>query len=163
MTSPSTPKILLLGATGYIGGTVLYYLTRSSALARCLPISVLIRGADRADKLKSAYGDLISTVPLTSLDDLDLITRLASEHDIVINAGTGYHPPSAEAFVHGLAKRKAATTGNDSDEGTVPPWLIHTSGNSNISDNPSEYHSCPATIPRSLCCRMSQNVSLQDP
>ncbi|KAK7715116.1 hypothetical protein SLS64_003813 [Diaporthe eres] len=137
MAFPSTPKILLLGATGYIGGTVLYYLTRSPALARCLPISVLIRGADPAGKLKSAYGDQISTVPLTSLDDLDLIIKLASEHDIVINAGTGYHPQSAEAFVHGLAKRKAATTGNNCDEGSVPPWLIHTSGNSNISDNPT--------------------------
>lgn len=145
MTSPSAPKILLLGATGYIGGTVLYYLARSPALAGCQPISVLVRGADRADKLKSAYGDQISTVPLTILDDLDLITRLASEHDIVINAGTGYHPPSAEALVHGLAKRKAATAGNNSDEGstTVPPWLIHTSGCSNISDNPPAGDSYP--------------------
>lgn len=138
MASPSTAKILLLGATGYVGGTVLHYLTRSPALARCLPISVLVRGADRADKLKSAYGDQISTIPLTTLDDLDLITRLASEHDIVINAGTGYHPASAEALVNGLAKRKAATTGTNGDEGgtTVPPWIIHTSGNSNMSDNP---------------------------
>ncbi|KAL1881353.1 hypothetical protein Daus18300_001206 [Diaporthe australafricana] len=138
MASPPAPKILLLGATGYIGGTVLHHLTQSPALARCLPISVLIRGADRADKLKSAYGDQITTVPLTTLDDLDLITRVASEHDIVINAGTGYHPPSAEALVHGLAKRKAVTTGNNnSDEGiTVSQWIIHTSGNSNISDNP---------------------------
>lgn len=137
MASPSRPKILLLGATGYIGGTVLHFLTRSPALAGCPPISVLVRGADRADKLRSTYGDQISTVSLTSLDDLDLITKLASEHDIVVNAGTGFHPPSAEALVHGLAKRKAAIAGNDkSDEGTVPQWIIHTSGCSNISDDP---------------------------
>jgi nucleoside-diphosphate-sugar epimerase len=141
MASPSTPKILLLGATGYIGGTVLYHLTRSPALARCLPVSVLVRGAGRADKLKSAYGDQISTVLFTSLDDLDLITRLASEHDIVINAGTGFHPASAEALVHGLARRKeaqaaAAAAGSDSGEGAVRQWIIHTSGNSNIADNP---------------------------
>lgn len=138
MASPSIPRILLLGATGYVGGTVLYHLTRTPALARCLPISVLVRGANRADKLKSAYGDQISTVPLTSLDDLDLITRLAEEHDIAINAGTGFHPASAEALVHGLAKRKAATTtgNNNSDEVTVPQWIIQTSGNSNIADNP---------------------------
>lgn len=132
----SRPKILLLGATGYIGGTVLHFLTRSPALAGCPPISVLVRGADRADKLKSTYGDQISAVSLTSLDDLDLITKLASEHDIVINAGTGFHPTSAEALVHGLAKRKAAVAGNNSDEGTVPQWIIHTSGCSNISDDP---------------------------
>ncbi|KKY34107.1 putative nad dependent epimerase dehydratase family protein [Diaporthe ampelina] len=140
MASPPTPKILLLGATGYIGGTVLHYLTQSAALARCLPISVLVRGADRADKLKSAYGDQISTVPLTTLDDLGLITRLASEHDIVVNAGTGFHPASAEALVHGLAKRKAATAGGNSGSGEggseVPQWIIHTSGCSNIADNP---------------------------
>ncbi|KAJ0109388.1 hypothetical protein J7T55_000313 [Diaporthe amygdali] len=132
MASPSPPKILVLGVTGYIGGTVLYYLTRSPALARCLPISVLVRGADRADKLKSVYGDQISTIPLTALEDLDLITKLASEHDMVINAGTGFHPASAEALVHGLAKRKAASDGGS----TVPQWIIQTSGCSNISDNP---------------------------
>lgn len=136
MASSPAPKILLLGATGYVGGTVLYHLIRSPAIARCLPISVLVRGAERAEKLKSAYGNHVSTVSLTSLNDLDLITTLASEHDIVINAGTGYHPASAEALVYGLAKRKAASNGNTSGEGTVPPWIIHTSGNSNIADNP---------------------------
>ncbi|KAK2596383.1 hypothetical protein N8I77_013275 [Diaporthe amygdali] len=132
MASPSPPKILVVGVTGYIGGTVLYYLTRSPALARCLPISVLVRGADRADKLKSVYGDQISTIPLTALEDLDLITKLASEHDMVINAGTGFHPASAEALVHGLAKRKATSDGGSK----VPQWIIQTSGCSNISDNP---------------------------
>lgn len=136
MASAPAPKILLLGATGYVGGTVLHHLTRSPALAGCLPISVLVRGAERADKLKSAYGNHVSTVPVTSLNDLDLITTLASEHDIVINAGTGYHPASAEALVYGLAKRKAASNGNNNGEGTAPPWIIHTSGNSNIADNP---------------------------
>lgn len=122
---------------------MLHYLTQSAAIARCLPISVLVRGADRADKLKAAYGDQISTVTLTSLEDLELITRLASEHDIVINAGTGYHPPSAEALVNGLAERKAATAGNSSGDGAVPQWIIHTSGCSNISDNPLAGDSYP--------------------
>lgn len=137
MASPSAPKILLLGATGYIGGTVLHYLTQSAALARCLPITVLVRGADAADKLKSAYGDQISTVLLTTLDDIDFVTKIASEHDIAVNAGTGYHAASAEALVHGVAKRKAATAGTNGDEGgTERQWVIHTSGCSNISDNP---------------------------
>ncbi|ROV93651.1 hypothetical protein VMCG_08034 [Cytospora schulzeri] len=132
-TPPSTPRILLLGATGYVGGTVLHHLLESThPILREQTISVLIRGPDRAAKLQQVYGDRVSPILFTGLEDLDVITRLASQHDIVINAGTGFHPPSAAAIVRALAKRHHDSPGSEAQR----PWVIHTSGCSNICDNP---------------------------
>lgn len=54
--------------------------------------------------------------------------RVASEHDIVVNAASGYHPPSTVAMVKGLAKRK--------EKSQMDVWMLHISGCSNISDRP---------------------------
>ncbi|CAI0648521.1 unnamed protein product [Colletotrichum noveboracense] len=127
------PKILLLGATGYIGGSVLHHLlchpSLTSAMTSINPITTPIRGSpDQVAKLIENYGSRVNPLLISSLDDVDAITEIASKHDIVINAGSGFHPPSAEGVVLGLAKRKAETA--------APVWVIHTSGCSNISDNP---------------------------
>lgn len=132
-TPPSTPRILLLGATGYVGGTVLHHLLESThPLLSKHTISVLIRGPDRIAKLQQVYGDRVAPILFNGLDDIDLIARVASQHDIVINAGTGFHPPSAEAIVRALSQRQRDNPGSE----TRKPWVIHTSGCSNISDNP---------------------------
>ena len=127
MASP--PQILLTGATGYIGGTILHHLlTSPSPSLKSLSISILIRGADRASSLTQKYGDRISCILFTDLSDTETIKSICSNHDIIINAGSGYHPASAEAMVRGLALRKEST-GNQT-------WMIHTSGCSNIGDKP---------------------------
>jgi hypothetical protein len=64
-----------------------------------------------------------------NLDDLEGATKVAAQHDIVINTAMGYHPASAEALVRGLAQHKAET-GRD-------VWMIHTSGTSNLGDYPN--------------------------
>ncbi|KAM0328496.1 hypothetical protein ACHAQA_004903 [Verticillium albo-atrum] len=135
MAIPSTPdrpppKILLLGATGYVGGTVLHRLLTSPhpALAALPPLTLPVRGAPRAKQLASAYGPRVTPIPFTSLDDTTHLRALAADHDIVINAGSGFHPASAQALVRGAADRKA-TTGRAA-------WVVHTSGCSNISDQP---------------------------
>ncbi|KAH9904255.1 NAD dependent epimerase/dehydratase [Xylariomycetidae sp. FL2044] len=123
------PKVLLTGATGYIGGTILNQLALSTnPTFEDLTISVLVRGEEKARKLKARYGDRIACINFQGLDDIALITEIASHHDIIINAASGFHPPSAEAMVRGLAERKAAT-------GRLV-WMLHTSGCSNISDRP---------------------------
>lgn len=125
----SAPKILLTGATGYIGGTILNQLATSDNQAvRGSTVSVLVRGEDKAAKLKDRYGDRIECIQFKDFDEIPLITEAASQHDIIVNAGSGFHPPSAEAMVKGLAQRKASTG--------KPVWMIHTSGCSNISDRP---------------------------
>ncbi|ROT41604.1 hypothetical protein SODALDRAFT_331358 [Sodiomyces alkalinus F11] len=135
-TTP-TPKILFLGATGYLGGTLLHRLLASdiaSAAALTDPITVLVRGEDRAAKLASKYGPAIKTQTFDSLDETDKIQAIAASHDIVINAGTGFHPGSAEALIRGLGERKASQASSSSP--SAPTWMIHTSGVSNIADRP---------------------------
>lgn len=110
MASPPTPpKILLTGATGYVGGTVLHRLLNHPSFASCpassYPITLPIRpsAGDRIPKLTATYGARVNPLAITSLDDVDTLTALAAEHDVVINAGSGFHPASAEALVRGLA------------------------------------------------------------
>ncbi|KZL75642.1 nad dependent epimerase dehydratase [Colletotrichum incanum] len=132
-SSSSMPKILLTGATGYVGGSVLHHLLNHPSLSATFsssPITVPIRGSpDRAVKLTAAYGSRVKPVIIISFDDVSTLKALASEHDIVINAGSGFHPPSAEALIRGLAERKSQIGGQ-------PVWMIHTSGCSNLADKP---------------------------
>jgi nucleoside-diphosphate-sugar epimerase len=121
------PRLLLTGATGYIGGTVLHHIL-SHDFFNNLTVTVPIRGQVRASELKSVYGSRVSVVQIKDLDDTTTMKQLASNHDIVINAGTGFHPPSAIAMVEGLAQRKAKTNRD--------LWMIHTSGVTNIGDHP---------------------------
>ncbi|KAI0477308.1 NAD dependent epimerase/dehydratase [Xylariaceae sp. FL0804] len=143
------PKILLLGATGYIGGTVLDALvaSRDPFLAAVPRFTVLLRShrsratdrtADwvvddeedhRARRLSAAYGGRVACVPFAGLDDAEVVRAVAAEHDVVVNVGTGFHPGGTEALVHGLVKRRE--THPDS-----PAWLLHLSGCTNIADRP---------------------------
>ncbi|KAI1425913.1 NAD dependent epimerase/dehydratase family protein-like protein [Xylaria sp. FL1777] len=126
-SSSSQPRILLTGATGFIGGSVLTQLLESTAPSiRSAPITCLVRGADRAAKLKATYGDRVNPVVYKDLDDLETTTAVAAQHDVVISTTLGYHTPSARAIQEGLAQRKRANPGSE-------PWFIHTSGTSNIS------------------------------
>lgn len=129
--APENKKILLTGATGFVGGSILSHLLASPEPAiRNAQISCLLRSTDRAVKLSSAYGDRVKPILYSGNDDLDTIVAVAARHDIVINATMGFHPPSAEALVQGLAKRQASI----GKSRTV--WMIHSSGVSNIGDKP---------------------------
>ena len=125
----ATAKVLLTGATGYIGGSVLTQLLSSKApVLKDTPISCLVRRQEQADLLTSTYGDRVSPILFKDLDDSETIIKVASEHDIVINTTVGFHAESARSLVLGLEKRKA-TTGKD-------VFMLHTSGTSNMADQP---------------------------
>jgi nucleoside-diphosphate-sugar epimerase len=122
-------RILLTGATGYIGGSILSALLDSSALPiRDFPITCLLRGPERAKQLTAAFGDHVKPVLYEGLDDLETTIRIATKHDIVINTTHGFHEASAKALVQGLGQRKVET-----GRGI---WIIHTAGCSNIGDRP---------------------------
>lgn len=123
-------KILLTGATGYIGGTILAQLMSSTTPSLSpLIIDILVRDAAKATKLQETYGPRIKTIAWTGgLDDTTFIEETASNYDIIINAGSGFVPEGAIAFVHGLARRVKA--------GLPTPWLFHISGCSNLADRP---------------------------
>ncbi|ETS73711.1 hypothetical protein PFICI_14657 [Pestalotiopsis fici W106-1] len=149
----AVPRILITGATGYIGGTILHRLiTNALPTLGEVSITVLVRGEDRAKRLEEKYGSHIKCVEFDDWNQGEFLqvpssllvaSEIASQHDIVINAGSGFHPPSAEALVRGLAKRK---------ERRGPAWMLHTSGCSNIADMPmtgtarpdAEYHDADA-------------------
>ncbi|PNP57805.1 hypothetical protein THARTR1_01963 [Trichoderma harzianum] len=140
----SSTKILLTGATGYIGGTILHQLVVSTEPSlKDVTISLLLRdgGKDRIAKLETKYGDRVECIPFSGLDDLALLTETASKHDIIINAASGFHAASAEAMIKGLALRKESLAA--ASQPTDKVWMLHTSGCSNISDKPVTGESHP--------------------
>lgn len=123
----SSLNILLTGATGYIGGTILSQLDKSDHPA-LQTMTCIVRGEDRIAKLQQVYGDRVRAELYDSLDDIDRTIEVASQHDIVINTTLGWHTESAVALIHGLAKSKKAT-GKD-------VFMIPTSGTLNLADRP---------------------------
>jgi nucleoside-diphosphate-sugar epimerase len=122
-------KILLTGATGYVGGTVLSQLIASTApTIKDLTFDLLVRDETQAQKLKSVYGSRVNTIKWSGLENVAFIEDTASNYDIVINTGSGFIPEGAVAFVNGLARRINA--------GKPAPWMLHISGCTNLSDRP---------------------------
>ncbi|PKS05277.1 hypothetical protein jhhlp_008649 [Lomentospora prolificans] len=122
----SGPKILITGATGYIGGSVLTtLLTSEDAGIKSASISALVRKQEQADKLQQ---NGVQPILFSGLDDTELLTKVASEHDIVINTASAFHNRAAAAIIEGLARRKK-DTGKE-------VHLVHTSRTSSLGDQP---------------------------
>ncbi|OGM49900.1 hypothetical protein ABOM_001445 [Aspergillus bombycis] len=122
-------KILLTGATGYIGGTVLDHLVKSPATSiKDLTIDLLVRSNTAAEKLSRTYGDRVKPILWTGFTDLQFAADTAADYDIIINAGTGFIADGTKALIDGLARRIRP--------GTPVPWLIQISGCTNLSDRP---------------------------
>ncbi|SPO01202.1 related to NAD dependent epimerase/dehydratase family protein [Cephalotrichum gorgonifer] len=122
----SGTKILITGATGYIGGSVLSTLLRSSSPhIQGSKFSALVRKQEQADILKQ-HG--VEGIVFSGLDDTEFVRKVASDHDVVIHTASSQHTAAAEAIILGLADRQKQT-GKETD-------LIHTSGTSSIGDHP---------------------------
>ncbi|KAH8881992.1 hypothetical protein GQ53DRAFT_886319 [Thozetella sp. PMI_491] len=125
----ATPKILLTGATGYVGGTTLDHLVKSNEPSLSnLTFDLLVRGEEPAKKLKEAYGDRVNAIQWQGLTDISFIEETAAKYDIIINTGSGFIPDGAKAFVTGLARRL--------EQGEPASWLLHISGCTNLGDLP---------------------------
>ncbi|KAG5720232.1 hypothetical protein E4T56_gene3312, partial [Termitomyces sp. T112] len=78
--SATKTNIFILGATGYIGGSVLArFLNRSDAAS--LNFTALVRSAEKAAKLKQLG---VKTV-VGSHTDVALVEKLAYEADVVLS------------------------------------------------------------------------------
>ncbi|KAL3443702.1 hypothetical protein BJX65DRAFT_320478 [Aspergillus insuetus] len=120
-------KILLTGATGYIGGTVLTALITSQAASiRNASISVLVRGENQARVLREKG---LNTIDFKGFDDDSTIKKAASEHDVVINTASGFEAGLATSLIRGLSQRKIALG--------VDVHYIHTSGTTNYANSPT--------------------------
>jgi uncharacterized protein YbjT (DUF2867 family) len=112
----NTPlHILFLGATGYIGGSILGRLI-THASRPSFEIVAYSRNADKAKKLETEFG--LKSV-LGSLDEVQKIEEAAAKADVVFHtADSADHLPSAQAILRGL-KRK------HEESGKVPIY-VHT-------------------------------------
>ena len=89
------------------GGSVLTtLLTSEDAGIKSASISALVRKQEQADKLQQ---NGVQPILFSGLDDTELLTKVASEHDIVINTASAFHNRAAAAIIEGLARRKKDT------------------------------------------------------
>lgn len=104
-------KIFILGAPGYIGGTVAQKLISEGHV-----VHGLARDNKKAEEIEE-----LGQIPIVGgLDDLDIIYKAASDSEVVINAASTNHVYSIRTILDAL-------------EGTNKTF-IHTSGSSIVSD-----------------------------
>ncbi|KXH43254.1 NAD dependent epimerase/dehydratase [Colletotrichum nymphaeae SA-01] len=103
-------RLLITGSAGYIGGTVLVQLLKSTfSNVQALSVSALVRHQDQADLLAQKG---VIPILFESLDETDLLRKLASEHDAVIHVVDGLHHGSAEAFIQVSKNHKTSGASN---------------------------------------------------
>lgn len=120
-------KVFITGATGYIGGEVLYQLLKQNTDVK---VYAVVRSQEKANDLVKKTGDKVIPV-IGDLDDLEFLSKHVSECDIIINTANVDHVPSAQAISDVLVALK------------TPKILIHTSGTSVIGDEIAENKPCP--------------------
>ncbi|KAF7327868.1 NAD-P-binding protein [Mycena kentingensis (nom. inval.)] len=118
-------NILLTGATGYIGGSVLQRLWDQPTHNA---FTVLVRSQEKAATLNRLFGrkhNLNAVVGSNS--NLGLLRELAAAADVVIACTDADDLPATQAILEGLRDRFGMTR--------VAPTLIHTSGTGVLSDD----------------------------
>lgn len=128
----STDSLLLLGASGQVGGALLSVVRKqyqSHLITVFLRTHALDSAIETLPKVTIIYGDFDTRDGLASLEDA------VSKHSIVINAATSRDPIVNEAILRGLEKYRVITKKNG--------IFVHLSGVGNFSDNREmgEFHS----------------------
>ncbi|KAA1473464.1 NAD(P)-binding protein [Dentipellis sp. KUC8613] len=121
MSSTKT-QVLITGATGYIGGTVLQLLL-AHPKRDTFDITAYVRSEYKAKKLR----DLGVRTATGTLDEGNKLKDAASKADVIFNIADSDNLEATKALLSGLRKR-FETTGE-------PPILIHTSGTGIFMDN----------------------------
>jgi len=131
-------KVLVLGGTGYIGGSVLDHLLRSRpTLCARLAFTLVVREQGKADQLLQRYTSgpdsetIKINIVLTDHADTKKIAELAAESDVVMNLADADDLNLAKAVNEGLIKCAKAHPQRR-------PLLLHTSGTSVFSDPKEE-------------------------
>lgn len=131
----STPfpklKVFILGATGYIGGEILFKLLILPEFSQ-FEITALSRTTEKAQELLKKTDNRIKTL-IGTLDDTELLTEELKKSDIVINA----------ADVDNVTVAK--TISNVATSIKKPFLILHTSGTSVLGDGLSPTKS-PAKV-----------------
>ncbi|TCD60872.1 hypothetical protein EIP91_009378 [Steccherinum ochraceum] len=113
-------KILVIGATGYLGGIIVDRLLTHPQASR-FAITAFARSDEKAKKIEAAGLGLKATS-----GDLSALTEATAKSDVVFNVASSDNLPLVQAILDGAKKHFAATK--------VPVVLIHTSGSAIVAD-----------------------------
>lgn len=108
-----SPKVFLTGATGLVGGDLLYTLFNAHPDWN---LTCLVRNAEKGAKVAAVYPS--AKLVYGTLDSIDLLENEAGKADIIFHTANCDHVASAEAFGRATAKRSSSN----------PVFYIHTSG-----------------------------------
>ncbi|KAK1225600.1 hypothetical protein PQX77_011461 [Marasmius sp. AFHP31] len=123
-TTTSKTIVLITGATGYIGGSVLTRLLALPDASSKFDFRAIVRNSDKAQKLKELFG--VKSIQGSHLDR-ELMVRETSQADVVVTMADCDDMEALGAILDGLKKRYEATG--------KAPVLFHTSGAAVLSDN----------------------------
>jgi nucleoside-diphosphate-sugar epimerase len=124
-------NILLLGATGFVGGTIL---SRLAHTLRSVHITCLVRREEAVSELTSHYPNVIA-LPAAP-PSASFLRELASKTDLIINA-SGDNVAQICALLDGVASASRAASGKEppgSHTPTPQPRLIHLTGPRSVID-----------------------------
>ncbi|KAJ7100942.1 hypothetical protein B0H15DRAFT_1018211 [Mycena belliarum] len=126
MSLPQYPiNLLLTGATGFIGGTLLAaLLARADVRRGDVRVTCLVRDAAGAAHIRERLG---VNIVVGDLADTDVVRAAAAEADVVLDAANADFPSGARAMLDGLRARYARTG--------VQSVFIHSSGTGALTDN----------------------------
>jgi nucleoside-diphosphate-sugar epimerase len=117
------PSILLFGATGLMGGHLAIALKKAYP---SFPLTVYVR--DTSDSVKAYLTESVHVdrIVYGDFSEAEKISKLAAEHEIVINCGSSWDVPLAKAINAGLKVRF--------EDGKGKATLVHISGTGNFVD-----------------------------
>ncbi|KAG8909035.1 hypothetical protein FRB99_000138 [Tulasnella sp. 403] len=123
MSSVSSISVFFLGATGYIGGSVLVGLQRQHPNFSYTAIV-------RKEKDIAPVEALGVKVIQANYQQLEVMEQLAASHDVVVNCADSDDVPLINAIIRGQERRR------ESNPGGQKPILIQTSGTGLVTDTP---------------------------
>ncbi|KZW01387.1 NAD(P)-binding protein [Exidia glandulosa HHB12029] len=115
-------SVLFLGATGYVGGTLLVELVKAYPQAR---LTVLLRSSTHDETIKALDAERIEIVHASLPDDRAVIVQCASQADVVFNCTDADNIQLVQALLEGMRKPGSSSK----------PVLIHTSGTQLVMDD----------------------------
>ncbi|KAL7417185.1 hypothetical protein BDY24DRAFT_432899 [Mrakia frigida] len=124
-SSSSSPSIFILGATGYIGGTVLSDVLKAYPESK---VTVQYR-QDAHKEVLEKFSKQIEPVK-ASLSDASLLTTLAAQADVVINCADCDDLVSTSALIQGLEQAAEGRIANKQSKAVY----LHTSGTGELCD-----------------------------
>jgi len=121
LNTSEKPTVLIIGATGYIGGSILVALV---ARHPELTYTAIVRNLKDVKPIESLN---VRVVP-GSTTDVELVERVASEHDVVFNCADCDDLALTDAIIKGLSTRASKK------DTARKPIYIHTSGSAVAAD-----------------------------